>query len=69
MSQPPDKDWRSPIGTRVLIIGKHPHTGKSGTVYVHDNEIFGVPAVAMGVRCDDGANAGISKKENFKTID
>ena len=60
-------DWRPAVGTRVLITGKHPHSGKTGTVYMHERTFFG--ADGMRVRCDDGSNAGVTKPENIQVLD
>lgn len=60
------KDWRPTIGTKVKIIGNHPHSGKRGEVVRHEEFLGRLTCVVRLNREDalNGHEAGIfSPKE------
>ena len=61
-----DEDWRPAVGTRVLIVGKHPASGHAGTV-TRREEWMGKLSIA--VDCDSGLRPGVTNPANIKVLD
>ena len=63
--KPKGKDWRPPIGTRVLLVNHQFFPNRRGTVIRHD-EWLG--SYAMAVELDSGETPGVMNPEQFKVI-
>lgn len=61
-----NNDWRPAVGTRVLIVGKHPASGHVGKVTAHE-EWMGKLSIA--VECDSGLRPGVSNPANIKVLE
>lgn len=60
------KDWRPPVGTRVLLL-KHPFcSNRTGTVIRHDTWLG---KQAMAVKLDSGETPGVTSPEQFKVLE
>ena len=59
---------RVPVGTRVLITGNHPHTGKVG--YVARYEVAGLlDREGAVVNFDDGLSGFVFNQSQLKPVD
>lgn len=53
------------IGKKVKIIGKHPHSGKTGTVDGFDRTLAGT---GMRIKLEDGQGCYVFSYENLKLL-
>ncbi len=59
-----EKDWRPPVGTRVLIRGDRAWSGQSGVIERHE-DFFGGSLV---VKLDNGMKSGVTRPNEIKIL-
>ena len=60
------KDWRPPVGSRILLTGHKFYPGHTGTVLRHET-FLGHPS--MAVTLDNGVQPGVRSPAEFRLLE
>lgn len=62
-------DKKYPVGTRVLLCGKHPYSGRSGEVIGYETiKIMPELGACMKVKLDDGQESFVMEERHVRPV-